>query len=190
MIRGTLGVVALAVLTLSGCSAPGTPTVSATEFEAVAAGPLSEQWDSVVAIECGTDDIAIVEGTVVDCIAHNPNSALDYETAVTITSVDGSKYSVDVVVGDVISDDDETSGAPTVPGANLAELASSALEPKLGYKPVVDCGTQPVAIVLDGTIDCVATGSDGVDYPATITVTEVTETGYDIDVVMGSDPVG
>lgn len=189
MSRGTLGAVALAVLALSGCSAPATPTVSAADFESVAAGPLSEQWDSVAAIQCGREDIAVVEGTTVDCIAHNPNSALDYRTAVTITSVKGSKYTVDVVVGDVITDDD-TSGAPTVPGANLAELASSALEPKLGYKPLVDCGTEPVAIVLDGTIDCVATGSDGVDYPATITVTEVTETGYDIDVVMGADPVG
>lgn len=190
MTRGTLGAVVLAVLALAGCSAPATPSVSATEFEAVAAGPLSEQWDSVAAIECGKDDIALVEGTVVDCVSHNPNSALDYETTVTITAVTGSKYTVDVVVGDVISEDDETSGAPTVPGANLAELASNALEAQLGYKPVVDCGTEPIAIVLGGTIDCVAADSSGIDFPATITVTDVTETGYDIDVVMGSTPVG
>jgi hypothetical protein len=40
-----------------------------------------------------------------------------------------------------------------------------------------------------GTIDCVATGSDGLEYPARIVLTDVTDTGYDIDVTMGATPL-
>lgn len=188
MKRGMIGVFALAALTLAGCTFQANLVVAASEVEALAATALAEQWGTEPTLDCGDENVDLVEGTTVDCVASNPNSGLDYPATVTITDVEGSKYSIGVTVGSAIVEDDPAADAPTVPGGDLADLAAGALEPKLGYRPVVDCGTDRIAIVLDGTIDCVATGSDGVDYPATITVTNVTETGYDIDVVMGATP--
>lgn len=189
--RATVAVLALAVVALSGCTVQANPAIPASEVEALAAEALTEQWGAEPEIDCGEKNVDLVEGTTVDCTANNPNSGLDYPATVTITDVDGSKYSIDVVVGAAIADEEEsTSDAPTVDAANLAGVAADALEGELGYRPGVDCGTEPIAIVLDDTIECVATGDDGVDYAAEILVTDVTDTGYDIDVTMGSTPVG
>jgi len=174
------------VLALAGCSFQANLVVPASEVEQLAASALLEQWGGEPTLDCGEQNVDLVEGTLVQCTAHNPNSGLDYPATVTITEVEGTKYSIDVSVGQAAP---QTPDAPTVAPDSVADLAAGALEPELGYRPVVDCGADPVPIVLDGTIDCVATGSDGADYPATITVTDVTETGYDIDVVMGAKPL-
>lgn len=180
--------VAVSVL-LAGCSFQANPVIAASEVEKLAVQALAEQWGTDPEIDCGKENVDLVEGTTVDCVAHNPNSGLDYPATVTITDVKGGKYSIDVAVGAAASEEEPSSDAPTVRPEALADLAAGALETDLGYRPVVDCGTEPIAIELDGTIDCVATSDKGVDYPARIVVTDVTDTGYDIDVTMGATPL-
>lgn len=188
--RAAIAVFGAAVLALTGCTFQANPVISASQLEKLAVQALAEQWDAEPTVDCGKENVDLLEGTAVDCVAHNPNSALDYPATVTITEVKGSKYSIDVALGAAISDDAPPSDAPTVRPQSLAELAAGALETDLGYRPSVDCGSEPIAIVLEGTIDCVATGNDGLEYPARIVVTDVTDTGYDIDVTMGATPLG
>src|SRR5690606_26816661 len=108
---------------------------------------------------------------------------------------DGANISISVTTGSAIVEEgeeepeDPNDDAPRVSGESLATLASGALAEQLGYAPAIDCGAEPTAIYVDAEISCVATADDGVDYPAEITVTDVTATNYNIDVVMGSTPI-
>ena len=186
------------VLLLAGCTAQANLTVPAEDVAELAVTALEEQWDVMPEVDCGSESVDLVEGTALECSAYNPNSGLDYPADVTITEVDGTRYSIDVSVGQAISDSDDGSDAgaeapaeaPVVTAASVADLAATALEPELGYRPTVDCGTEGIAIYVDAVIDCVSTADSGVAYPATVTVTEVTSANYDIDVVVGSSPVG
>lgn len=183
-----------AAVALSGCTASVNLTIAADDVATLGAKALSEQWNAEATMDCGTKSVPSKEGTTVDCVAFNPNSGLDYPAVVTLSKIDGSKYSVSVETGPAKvpeSDGEKTASTdtPTVPGESLAKLAGGALAKELGYQPEMDCGTEPIAIYLGAKIECVATGDDGLDYRANILVTEVSATNYNIDVDMLAAPL-
>lgn len=203
---GTAAALVAATLALSGCSASVDRTLAADDVAELAADALAAEWSTDPAVDCGDDSVAAVEGTEVECGVFNPKSGLDYPATVTLTEIDGSQVTVSVDVGDaIIPDDADDAGddggaelgqtgdapadAPTVQVADFAALAAGALETQLDYAPVLDCGTQPIAVAVGATVECLATADDGKRYPAHVVVTEVTESNYDIDVTMDAAPV-
>lgn len=189
-----IGTIALVGLALAGCSFSANFTIPAESFAKTTASALEGLWGAAPdSVDCGEDSVDVVVGTAVDCTAVNSKSGLTYDVVSTISEVNGDKYTVTAVPGDGYdpnaSTDDPSVGAPTVAPTDLADLAASALAKEIGYTPAIDCGTDPVAIYVDALIECVATGNDGLNYAASITVTEVTETDYKINVQMGAKPI-
>lgn len=215
---GAFSILVGVAVVVSGCTASvstGTSatksanvTVAAEDIAALGATALSTEWDAEATMDCGDGSVDSVEGTEVDCTAYNPNSGLDYPATVTLTKIDGSDYTVSVVTGAAIvpeseetesgaeegtegADDTTTApaDAPTVSGDSLEAVVVPALEEDLGYKPGMDCGTEPIAIYLDAEIQCVATADDGLEYATDIVITEVTATDYKLNARMLSAPL-
>ena len=183
---GAFSVLAGVAVLLTGCTASVNLTVAAEDVATVGAKALSTQWDTAATMDCGDGSVDSIEGTEVECTAFNPKSGLDYPATVTLKKIDGTEYTVSVVTAAPIIPE---SDAPTVTGASLAAIAAPALGEKLGYEPTIDCGTEPIAIVLDAKITCVATADDGLRHLANVVVTGVTETDYSIDVAMMEAPL-
>lgn len=93
-----------AVVLLAGCSvsASANLTVPASQLASEAAAVLQEQVGSPQApeIDCGDDQIDLVEGTTVDCVLTDPVSGTEYDTEIVVTEVDGTDYSFDTQVAD------------------------------------------------------------------------------------------
>lgn len=187
-----LTLVAAGGLLLSGCTA--NLTIAAEDVADLAAEALEAQWGALPTVDCGTGSVDAVVDTVVDCTATNPNSGLDYPATVTITEVNGSDYTIGVEVGNAIGGEEtpEAEGEadkPQVTPENLEGLAASAVSPELGYTPTIDCGTEPIGIAVGDVIECTGADEAGVVYPVEITVTEVTSSNFNVDVVMGAEPI-
>lgn len=97
-IAQTLIVFAAAATLLTGCSFSGTPTANAVDVAATAADALEQQVGSRPEMDCGTETIEIVNGTVVNCVLTDPETGLTYDAPVTISDVDGLDYVVNVNV--------------------------------------------------------------------------------------------
>ncbi|HEY9498287.1 MAG TPA: DUF4333 domain-containing protein, partial [Terrimesophilobacter sp.] len=54
----------------------------------------------------------------------------------------------------------------------------------------VDCGDGNLELALGAVFDCSATHPEGAVHDARVTVTDITETSYDIDVVRSAEPRG
>ncbi|MFG3339962.1 DUF4333 domain-containing protein [Glycomyces sp. NPDC048151] len=90
---------ALAVAALAACTF-GTPTVPADELADTAEGALEEEVGQRPEIDCGGEDIEVVEGEDVTCVLTDPASGTEYDTVITFTSVDGTDFEIDVQVAD------------------------------------------------------------------------------------------
>lgn len=192
----TIGAAAFALL-LSGCTASANLTVPASSVAETAGAALTEEWDadSTVELDCGDDSVDMVEGTTVDCTGVNPNSGNDFDAVVTIDSVDGDQYTVGVTTTNAGSTDEpgaseSAATGPSTSAGSFEELAAGAAATKLGYTPTIECGDDPIVLVVDTIVDCVATLDDGLDYDTDVTVTAVGSTNYDIDVLIATDPLG
>jgi len=97
-IAQTLIVCAAAATLLTGCSVSGTPTADPADVAATAADALEQQVGSRPEMDCGTETIEIVNGTVVNCVLTDPGTGLTYDAPVTISDVDGLDYVVNVDV--------------------------------------------------------------------------------------------
>lgn len=76
----------------------GAVTVTSTAISTLAEDALEKSVGSRPAIDCGDDDVEVVNGNVVECVLTDPSSGGTYDTEVTISGVEGTKYSVDVQV--------------------------------------------------------------------------------------------
>lgn len=85
---------------LSGCTAAATYTVSPEDLATTAENALEEQVGSRPDIDCGTEDIDLVKGTVVPCVLTDPASGDEFDAPVTIEEVDGASYTIGVQVAD------------------------------------------------------------------------------------------
>ena len=97
-IAETLIVCAAAATLLTGCSFSGTPTADPADVAATAADALEQQVGSRPEMDCGTETVEIVSGTVVNCVLTDPETGLTYDAPVTISDVDGLDYVVNVDV--------------------------------------------------------------------------------------------
>jgi hypothetical protein len=93
-----------AALALSGCSfnASAHFTVPAEDIEKLASDALQQQVDNgyVPILDCGEDQIKIVQDETVDCVMTFDNDPTVLDAVVTITEVDGKKYSINVQVAE------------------------------------------------------------------------------------------
>ena len=85
---------------LSGCGGGTAASVPADGIATTAENALEEKIGTRPDIDCGTDDIELVEGKVIDCTLTDPVSGEKFDSPVTIKAVDGSSYTVGVQVGD------------------------------------------------------------------------------------------
>ena len=95
-----LAAAAVVAALLSGCTATATYTVSPEDLATTAENALEQQVGSRPDIDCGTEDIDLVKGTVVPCILTDPASGDRFDAPVTIEEVDGSNYTIGVGVAD------------------------------------------------------------------------------------------
>ena len=177
-----------AALTLAGCTASANLTVPADQVAELAADALEAQLGQRPDIDCGDDDIALVDGEEVDCLLTDPETETEYDTVVTIEDVDGTKFSVDVQVADEpnggsepTEEEEPSAGdAPTVPGDDIATLAANALAPELGYTPTITCN-EDVEIVVDNSVRCMIADEAGATATVLITITEFDGSTYKIN---------
>lgn len=92
--------VALASLALlTACTTAAPLTVSPDDVATTAENALEEQVGSRPDIDCGTDDVPLVKGRVIDCVLTDPVSGDQFEAPVTIEEVDGTNYTIGIQVG-------------------------------------------------------------------------------------------
>lgn len=189
---------AIAALALSGCTFTANLTVPASAVAKAAAGALETPEGLLPEMDCGEKDVDLVDGTVVECVLTDPTTSTEYDATVTINEVEGTDYRVDVVVdpspraGTIApSQDAEPAGIThTVSAESVAKLAADALFAEAPPYYEVDCGSGDLELALGAVFDCAAMHPQGAVHDARITVTDITETGYDIDVVRSADPRG
>lgn len=182
---------ALALLSaalLSGCALipSGPMLIDPDEIADTAEEALEDAYDVRYRVDCGNDDVELDEGENVDCIATNRDTDLEYDAEVEITELRGAKYEIEVELSDEANnadefdegeeDQDESSGdAPTVPGSDIASLATTALAPVIGFEPEdMVCLSDEVQIFVDNIEYCGFTTEDG-----GIATVEVTVTTFD-----------
>lgn len=182
---------AASLLLLTGCGGSidtsgaervdgGAPTtINAAELAVAAEGVVAEQGFTVD-IDCGTDDVPFVVGTSLECSAFDAESETSGTYTVTISSIDGSDYVLEVVGSEA---------APTPPAESAFEtaeafagLAADALSGPLGETPVVDCGTDDIEIFTGQEVRCAyeASSASGI---VIATVTSFDGSFYEISVV-------
>ncbi|MBX3087660.1 MAG: DUF4333 domain-containing protein [Cryobacterium sp.] len=94
-------VIAVSALALSGCTFSlnlSNPTVPASSVATAAENALEATVGSRPEVDCGDDDVPLVDGTVVDCVLTDPATGKTYDTTVKISEVKGTNYRVDVDV--------------------------------------------------------------------------------------------
>lgn len=92
--------VAVVAVALAGCTASASLTVPASTVEDQAAKALQEQVgsDTPPEMDCGEDAVPLKEGTEVPCVLTDPASGSKYDSTVTLSDIDGTKYHIDVQV--------------------------------------------------------------------------------------------
>lgn len=100
LISVLIGAIAVGVMT--GCSAnvSANPTVPANDIAETAADALEEQVGVRPDMDCGQDQVDLVDGTVVDCILTDPTTESTFDAPVTVSEVNGTDYTVSVEVAD------------------------------------------------------------------------------------------
>lgn len=184
------GLLVLSALLLSGCVSDidlsgaervddGAPTtINAADLALAAEGVVAEQGFTVD-IDCGADDVPFDVGTSIECDAFDEVSETSGAYTVTISSIDGTEYVLDVVGSE---------STPTPPATALetaeafAGLTADALSGPLGETPVVDCGTVDIEIFEGQEVRCAYETSSGSGFVIS-TVTSFDGSTYEISVV-------
>ena len=170
-------VVTLAATLLSGCvfsaGVNTAPRVSPEALATAAADELEKTVGLRPEIDCGDEQIPVEEDTTVTCLLVDPATGLEFDTVITFTSVEGSRYEIDIQVAEVPNNAPEPTAEPgaTVPVEDIEALAITALNNVLDYVPEVTCEGSDVEIVVGNTVDCTYTSPDG-DVDAVVTITE------------------
>ncbi|MFC4335256.1 hypothetical protein [Salininema proteolyticum] len=96
----TLALIPIAALAGFGLAACGEKTATADEIAESAEDSLEEQIGQRPEIDCGSDDVTLEKDKVVDCVLTDPSTGTEYDTTVTIVSIDGNEWKGDVKVAD------------------------------------------------------------------------------------------
>ena len=186
---GSLALVAV-VLALSACTFSGVRTAPAPHVASSAEDVLEQRSGVRPEIDCGTQQVKLVGGTLVDCILTEPATGDRYRAPVIISDVDGSDFEVKVNVAEdpvgsaPTPEPTETAvpipdDAPITTGIALAELVEQAIAPELDYTPVVSCFLD-TAIVVGNTADCILTDGEGDVRDVLVQITEFDGANYSI----------
>ncbi len=95
-----LALVVVATAILVGCTQAQTYTADRADIANTAENALEEQVGARPDIDCGEGSIDLVKGTVLDCVLTDPATGDQYESPVTIESVDGANYTIGIQVAD------------------------------------------------------------------------------------------
>ncbi|WP_083966836.1 hypothetical protein [Demequina globuliformis] len=72
---------------------------------------------------------------------------------------------------------------------SIATTVEDTLEEQFGIRPVIDCGEEPIDLVVDNTVVCaLSTEDDPTIYDTDVTFTEVDGTDYSIDIAVAQEP--
>lgn len=152
-------------------------TINAADLAITAEGVVFEQGFTVD-IMCGSDEVPFVVGTTIECDAFDEVSETSGAYTLTISSINGTDYVLDVVGSE---------RTPTPPAAALesaeafASLTAEAITASLGETPVVDCGTADIEIFEGQEVRCSYTTSVGTGFVIS-TVTSFDGVFYEISV--------
>ncbi len=176
-----LPAIALALL-LTGCTVSGSAslTVPASTIEKQAKEALVDQLGDAFQIDCGDDDVKLIDGTEVECVLIDDANGTEYDTVVTISDVNGTKYHIDVDVAGSPEAEPTDDGPLVVEADAIASVAAGALAPELGYDPTITC-SEGVELVVDNSIRCMIVDQAGASATVLITITEVDGTNYSIN---------
>lgn len=94
--------VTLGVLALSACnvSASANLTASPEAIATEAEDAIEEQVGSRPEVDCGDEQVDLVDGTVVECELTDPTTGTVYDMSVTLSDVDGTAFRIAVQVAD------------------------------------------------------------------------------------------
>lgn len=88
-----------AILT-TACSVSANLTVPASTIAQQAEEALEQQVGGDAEVDCGSEDVDLVNGTTVDCVLTDLTTGSKFDTVVTISQVDGTDYHIDAEVSD------------------------------------------------------------------------------------------
>ena len=191
LLTPALAIAATSIVLLAGCTGSASLTVSAEAVAKQAAGALEAQIGSLPEMDCGDEQVKLIDGTIVDCILTDPATGSQFDAPVTISGVDGLKYKVNVEVAETPiagsegeTETDDTAAGPRVLPSELATTAAGALEEQYGALPLITCpGSGLLDLYVGFTIDCELTETvSGAAGIATIEITAVDGAKYSIDV--------
>ncbi len=75
--------------------------------------------------------------------------------------------------------------APTVPADDVATTAEDALEEQVGQRPEIDCGDEPIHLVVDAQVTCLLIDPvAGLEFDTVLTFTAVSGTDYEFDIAV------
>ncbi len=185
-----VGLAAGAVLMLTGCIGSidtsgaervdgARTTINAEELAVTAEGIVAEQGFTVD-IDCGTEDVPFVVGTSLECAGFDEASETSGTYTVTITSIDGDVYGLDVVGSE--AQPTPPAGAAFETASAFADLTAQAIADALGETPLVDCGTDDIEIFAGQEVRCAYESSTTSGF-VIATVTEFDGSTYAIEVV-------
>ncbi len=133
-----------------------------------------------VDIDCGTDDVPFVVGTSLECDAFDEVSETSGAYTLTISSIEGTDYVLDVVGSERTP---TTQPEPALESAEaFASLTAEAITDSLGEAPVVDCGTADIEIFTGQEVRCSYTTSSASGFVIS-TVASFDGSFYEISVV-------
>lgn len=156
-------------------------TLPVSELAVAAEGVLLEQGFTVD-IDCGPGEVPFEIGTSVECTGFEPSSGDSGGFTVTITSIEGTDYQVEVVGSEAGGSDDGGTDQSTVePIDAFTGFVVDVLTPSLGEVPVVDCGSDDVEIFAGQEVLCFYETSAANAY-ILVTVTEFDGTAYSISI--------
>lgn len=92
--------VGAALLMIAGCSVSANLTVSPVTVEETAADALEGLVGIRPEMDCGSNQIDLVEGNAVICELTDPTTGARFDTTVTFEDVDGTDFVLDVQVAD------------------------------------------------------------------------------------------
>jgi hypothetical protein len=179
---------------LTGCTFSASATASPDEIASLAEDALEAEVGQRPEIDCGEDSIPLKQGTTVTCLLTDPASDLEADADVTLTKVDGNNVTVSVKVADTPNNapDEESTEAPSDDTAGTLTLTAEEIA-KTAEKALTDAAvlTNP-GVVCPGATHDVSTGyslectviQGGDQYAATVTVTEVEGTSYEVNVII------
>lgn len=184
-----LSVAALAAGCLSGCALlpTGPSTIPTDEFLSPAEDALEDEYDVRYSVDdCEDEEVPFRVGKGTDCVATDRDSDTDYEVSIELSEVDGSRFEIEVELGDVITDgddgedgDDEDGGdddddALYITSSQLADTTVDALEDVIDFTPTdMECETDELELFVGNYDYCYFTGPDDDVYTVEVEITKV-----------------